>query len=308
MARYDHLPIWRDAVSLTTLLERAVRQFPRYHKYALGSDLRRQAYDVCRTVVAANAATAHRADAVERLCLLIEALKLWVQMGKALKAFANFNEFERAAEFAVARSKQSGGWRREKHPCGQSTELEPSVLRARHLRINFCLGLCRSLLAQPVLATERGPAQAFAQVPPHKRLKNAPPGVGLPIGNLSSQFFANVYLNELDQFVKHEIKCAHDVRDVDNFVLLHENREQLRGSDAVLPMQQLGGAAAALRRARSAYLRVRKNGYLKGVKAGRKRRVPAEFYRPPVATALSQPPEPNHDRKSRKSRNGANHA
>jgi hypothetical protein len=33
MARYDHLPIWKDAV----------RRFPRYHKYALGSDLRRQA-------------------------------------------------------------------------------------------------------------------------------------------------------------------------------------------------------------------------------------------------------------------------
>ena len=70
-------------------------------------------------------------------------------------------------------------------------------------------------------------------------------------------------------------------------------------------MQQLGGATAALRRARSAYLLVRENGYLKGVKAGRKRRVLAEFYRPPVATALSQPPEPNYDRKSR---NGANHA
>jgi RNA-directed DNA polymerase len=42
-----------------------------------------------------------------------------------------------------------------------------------------------------------------AQVPAHKRLANAAPGCGIAIGNLSSQFFANVYLNELDQFVKH---------------------------------------------------------------------------------------------------------
>lgn len=54
MARYDHLPIWKDAVALATLLEEAVRRFPRYHKYALGSDLRRQAYVVCRGVVVAN--------------------------------------------------------------------------------------------------------------------------------------------------------------------------------------------------------------------------------------------------------------
>lgn len=55
MARYDHLPIWKDTVSLATLLEEAVRRFSRYHKYALGTDLRRQAYAVCRGVVIAYA-------------------------------------------------------------------------------------------------------------------------------------------------------------------------------------------------------------------------------------------------------------
>ncbi len=54
MARYDPLPIWKDAVTLAGVLEEAVRRFPRYHKYALGTDLRRQAYVVCRGVVVAN--------------------------------------------------------------------------------------------------------------------------------------------------------------------------------------------------------------------------------------------------------------
>jgi hypothetical protein len=49
----------------------------------------------------------------------------------------------------------------------------------------------------------------------------------LPIGNLSSQFFANVYLNELDQFVKHTLKARHYLRYVDDFVLLHAERAQL---------------------------------------------------------------------------------
>lgn len=67
----------------------------------------------------------------------------------------------------------------------------------------------------------------LALVPPHKRLANAAPGCGIAIGNLSSQFFANVYLNELDQFVKHELRARRYVRYVDDFVLVHESREQL---------------------------------------------------------------------------------
>jgi retron-type reverse transcriptase len=64
-------------------------------------------------------------------------------------------------------------------------------------------------------------------VPPHKRLENAPAGCGLPIGNLSSQFFANVYLDRLDQFVKHELKVPRYVRYVDDFVLVHRDRAVL---------------------------------------------------------------------------------
>ena len=67
-----------------------------------------------------------------------------------------------------------------------------------------------------------------ARVPPHKRLINAGKNKGLPIGNLTSQFFANVYLNELDQFVKHKLKCRRYLRYVDDFILLNNDPEQLR--------------------------------------------------------------------------------
>ena len=51
--------------------------------------------------------------------------------------------------------------------------------------------------------------------------------VGMPLGNLTSQFFANVYLNELDQFVKHELRAKYYVRYVDDFVILNKSKEQL---------------------------------------------------------------------------------
>ena len=50
---------------------------------------------------------------------------------------------------------------------------------------------------------------------------------GMPLGNLTSQFFANVYLNELDYFVKHTLKTKYYIRYVDDFVLLHSSKQQL---------------------------------------------------------------------------------
>ena len=55
MAQTHHsqLPIWRDAMRLVVVLEEAVRGFPRYHKYTLGSDSRAQARRVCRLILRA---------------------------------------------------------------------------------------------------------------------------------------------------------------------------------------------------------------------------------------------------------------
>jgi RNA-directed DNA polymerase len=75
------------------------------------------------------------------------------------------------------------------------------------------------------------PAQR-ALVPSHKQLVNANAGCGLPIGNLSSQFLANVYLDALDQFVKHELKAKRYLRYVDDFVLFHEDQAVLAGWQA----------------------------------------------------------------------------
>jgi hypothetical protein len=49
----------------------------------------------------------------------------------------------------------------------------------------------------------------------------------MPLGNLISQFFANLYLNELDQFVKHKLKAKYYIRYVDDFVILHNSKDQL---------------------------------------------------------------------------------
>ncbi len=52
-------------------------------------------------------------------------------------------------------------------------------------------------------------------------------GRGIPLGNYTSQFFANIYLNKLDYFVKHILKAKYYIRYVDDFVIIHRNKKRL---------------------------------------------------------------------------------
>ena len=49
----------------------------------------------------------------------------------------------------------------------------------------------------------------------------------MPLGNYTSQFFANVYLNELDYFVKHHLKVKYYIRYVDDFIILHRSARKI---------------------------------------------------------------------------------
>lgn len=66
----------------------------------------------------------------------------------------------------------------------------------------------------------KSPSWLYEQLPKYKSLFNTDPNKGLPIGNLTSQFFSNVYLNPLDQFVKNELQCRYYCRYVDDMVLM----------------------------------------------------------------------------------------
>lgn len=52
-------------------------------------------------------------------------------------------------------------------------------------------------------------------------------GVGLPLGNLTSQILVNIYMNEFDQFAKHKLKAKYYIRYADDFVILSEDKAWL---------------------------------------------------------------------------------
>lgn len=69
-------------------------------------------------------------------------------------------------------------------------------------------------------------------LPPGRTPQNTPPeewvyDVGMPIGNLTSQLFANIYLNELDQYCKHRLKIHYYIRYMDDIIILAPDKATL---------------------------------------------------------------------------------
>lgn len=70
-------------------------------------------------------------------------------------------------------------------------------------------------------------------LPPNKSLFNAPTDTGLPIGDLTSQLFSNVYLNKFDQFMKRELGCEYYGRYVDDSRVISRDLEFLK---SIIPL------------------------------------------------------------------------
>ncbi len=73
----------------------------------------------------------------------------------------------------------------------------------------------------------KGTQSDFMKLPKHKSLWYAAANKGLPIGNLTSQFFSNVYLDVMDQYIKHHLRCKYYCRYVDDFVIMDTDPQKL---------------------------------------------------------------------------------
>lgn len=100
---------------------------------------------------------------------------------------------------------------------------------SRHVRDARLIDLAKKIVLQDCTKdfVYKGDPRLLHGILHHKSLFHIPAGKGLPIGNLTSQFFGNVYLNELDQFVKHTLKVRHYLRYVDDFILLDKSPDFL---------------------------------------------------------------------------------
>ena len=76
----------------------------------------------------------------------------------------------------------------------------------------------------------KGNKSDWNDLPLTKSLFHNQPKCGLPIGNLTSQVFANFYMDSFDHFVKHDLGIRYYGRYVDDFVIVHEDKKYLKNT------------------------------------------------------------------------------
>jgi len=114
-------PIVQLAERVLVEIEEAVRVFPRYHKYAVGAELREQARHVARAAHRAWRDHKRRGEWISRLVFAIDDLKLSLQIAKRVQAFKSFAQFEALARLTSNLGRQCGGWQKQ-HQKGQNQQ------------------------------------------------------------------------------------------------------------------------------------------------------------------------------------------
>lgn len=113
MARYEHLPIYKKMFDLTVYVEDIVKNFSRYHKYTLGSELRTLSHRTLVLIVQANS-TKDKKKLLEEVRDNLEEMKILGRICKELKAYGSFKSFEVFVKSVVDVSRQCE--RQEKYP------------------------------------------------------------------------------------------------------------------------------------------------------------------------------------------------
>lgn len=111
-------------------------------------------------------------------------------------------------------------------------KIEQAIVKRQHEfdeLLPIILGLIKLIVfqKQTVNCRIKGNKQDWVGLPKDKSLFFTKPGNGLPIGNLTSQLFANVYLNDFDQFIKRDLKIKYYGRYVDDMVIINGDKKYL---------------------------------------------------------------------------------
>ena len=96
-------------MDLTVWIEKTVRNFPQYHKYTIGSELRGKSREITVLISRANIKKG-RKETLLKIRDKLEELKILIRICKELKVFKSFNSYEFAVRQVVKIAKQNEGW------------------------------------------------------------------------------------------------------------------------------------------------------------------------------------------------------
>ncbi len=111
MARYEHLPIYKQAMDVAVHFEKLVAGFSRYHKYSLGTELRNKSREIVAHIIRANA----QQDKVPMLLALrgqLDELFILIRLAKEVQAFKSFSAYQFTVEQVASICRQNEAWLR----------------------------------------------------------------------------------------------------------------------------------------------------------------------------------------------------
>jgi len=109
LARYEHLPIYREAYDLALHIEKIVRNFSRYHKYTLGTELRNKSRNIVEIIIKANN-TEDRKKHLLELRQELETFKVFTRLCHDSGGFSSTKSYLHIAERITNIAKQNEGW------------------------------------------------------------------------------------------------------------------------------------------------------------------------------------------------------
>jgi len=111
MARYQHLPVYKDCYDLTVQVLGSVRRFPRVFKYTLGEQIQNNLYSLLSMVIRINSAI-HKKELLAEAVLETELIQTQIRLAKDLNCFANIKVYLDLSNRLVIIGRQLEGWRK----------------------------------------------------------------------------------------------------------------------------------------------------------------------------------------------------
>lgn len=109
MARYEHLPIYKASLDVCIYFEKIVRNFSKYNKYTLGSDLRDKSREILYRIVRLNSLV-NKQEELQNLVSAIEELKVLIRLCQEIHAFSNLNSYAHSSKLVLNLGTQSQSW------------------------------------------------------------------------------------------------------------------------------------------------------------------------------------------------------
>jgi len=109
MALHENLPIYKKALDLAVYFEKIVKNFSRYHKYTVGTELRNLSREILTLIVKANSSY-DKKEVLLKVREKLEDLKISIKICKEINAFRTFKSFEYSIRSVINIAKQNEGW------------------------------------------------------------------------------------------------------------------------------------------------------------------------------------------------------